>query len=113
MGCPSQGCGDDDTENRVVCDAVEQGPHALRLFRRGKGVQQNVKRQQHQPEADRHAAKILDAGAWSSAECQQADDEQYRCGRRDVEREKLDDERRSNIRTKHDREGGNQRHESL
>ena len=90
--------------------APMQHAHARRILGRRQRVEQDVQRQQHQAEADRDAAEVLDARA------------RRRCGtrsgrcmnstgatRRDVERQHLDDQRGADIGAEHD---GERRHQA-
>ncbi len=67
-----------------------------------------MQRQQHQAEADKDAADVLDARARPAAEGDEADDEQHGRDGGDVERQHLHDQRGADIGAEHDRERGHQ-----
>ncbi|MEH2607221.1 hypothetical protein V1277_006598 [Bradyrhizobium sp. AZCC 1588] len=77
--------------------------------RRRQRIEQDVQRQQHQAEADKDAADVLDARARPGAKGDQANDEQHRRDGGDVERQDLHDQRGADIGTEHD---GERRHQA-
>jgi hypothetical protein len=105
---PSDDGADHNAEHGIAGDGVHEHAHAGRVLRRRQGVEQDMQRQQHQAEADRDAADVLDARARAAAEGDEADDEQHRRHRGDVERQDLDDQRGPDIGAEHDRERRNQ-----
>ena len=108
MRGPGHDRADQDAEHGVAGDGVHQHADARRVLGRRQRVEQDVQRQQHQPEADRDAAEILDARTRTVAEGEQADDEQHRRHRGDVERQHLHDQRGADIGAEHD---GKRRHQ--
>ena len=104
MHRPGDDCAERDAEHGIAGDGVHEDPHAGCVFGRRQRVEQNMQRQQHQAEADRDAADVLDARARAAAEGDEADDEQDRGHGGDVERQDLDDQRRADIGAEHDRQ---------
>ena len=82
--------------------------HAGRALGRLQRVEQDVQRQQHQPQADGDAAEVLDPAARAAAERDHADDEQRRRGGGDVERQQLHDQRRADVGAEQDGQGRDQ-----
>jgi hypothetical protein len=104
---------DNDTQHRVAGDRLQDRAHDRRVLGRREADQQDVQGQQHQTEADGNTSAVLDAGLGSEAEGQEADHEQDRSRRRDIERKRQDDQRGSDIRPQHDRQGRDQRQRTL
>ena len=109
MHHPGHDRADDDAEHGIAGDGVHEHAHARRIFGRRQRVEQDVQRQQHQPEPDRDAADILDARARPGAEGDQADDEQDGGDGGDFERQDLHDQRGADIGAEHD---GKRRHQA-
>ena len=113
MHSPRDECADQDAEHRIAGDRIHEDAHTGRILGRGQRAEQDMQRQQHQAEADGHAADILDASARPGAEGHQPDDEQRRSRRRDIERKHLNDQRGADIRTEHDCQRRYQPHQTF
>lgn len=77
MHRPGEECGDDDAQNRIACYRRHHDPHTGRVLRRRQRVEQDMQRQQHQPETDAKTADILDPRARAGAEGNEAEHEQH------------------------------------
>ncbi len=113
MHDPGDGGAEDDAQRDVGGDRLHEHAHRRRLLGRRERVDQDMERQQHQAEADRHPAEILDARSRPAAERHQAEHEQDRRDGRDVERQHLDDQRGADIGAQHDRHRGDQADEAF
>ena len=102
-----------DAQQRIAGDGAEQRAHRRRVLGRRERVEQDMQREQHQAEPDRHPAEVLDPRARAAAEGDEADDEQHRRAAGDVERQQLHDQRRADIGAEHDRKRRNERRPCL
>ena len=100
---------DHDTKYGIGGHGIHENADARRILGGRQRIQQDVQRQQHQAEADQHAADILDPRARPGAESDEAEDEENGRDRGDVEREHLNNERGADIGAQHD---GKCRHEA-
>jgi hypothetical protein len=103
MDQPGDERADQDAEHGIAGDPVQEHAHARGILGRRHRIEQDMQREQHQAEADRDPAEVLDPGAWPAAECDEADNEQHRRHRCDIERQHLHDQRGADIGAEHDR----------
>ena len=113
MRGPGDAGRDHDAEHGIAGDRIHENADARRILGRCQRIQQDVQRQQHQAEADQDAADVLDPRARAGAEGDEAEDEQNRRDRGDVERQHLDDQRGADIGAEHDGERRHQRRPGL
>jgi hypothetical protein len=69
------GADDDDAEHRIAGDRIQDDVDAGRIFGGCERVEQDMQRQQHQAEADRDAAEVLDPRPRAAAEGDEAQHE--------------------------------------
>ena len=111
MRQPGQDRGKDDVEHRLARNGSEDAAHDGRVLRRCQRLEQDVKGQEQEPEADRDPAEIARAGLAAAFEGDDAERQEDRGCQGDVEGEHLDDEGGADVRPQHDGEGWYQRHE--
>ncbi len=109
MHHPGHHGAEDDAEHGIAGDGGHENPRTGCVLGRRQRVEQDMQRQQHQPEPDKDPADVLDARAWPAAERHQADDEQDRRDGCDIERQDLHDQRGADIGAEHD---GERRHQA-
>src|ERR1051326_6430679 len=108
MRRPCQNGGDEYTNDRLTREQHEQLTKFRGLLRRRQSVEEDVEGQQHQAEADCDTPQVSGASAPSSPERDDPDQKKYGRDRGDIEREYLNDERRSHVRAEQYGQGGNE-----
>lgn len=101
---PGQHSGHQNAKQGVAGDRRQERSNDRCILGWCQCVEQDVQRQQHQPDPDRDAAEIARPGLATALECDDADQKQQRCHGRDIERERLNDQRRADVRPEHDGE---------
>src|ERR1700755_2214566 len=91
-----------DVEDGHACHGAEQDTNVRRIFRRRQGIEQNMQRQKHQPEANREPAEIANACSRAVLERYDPNYEQNRGDRGYIEAKDLNDQGRANVCTEHD-----------
>ena len=91
MRSPGESGGKQHAQNGLAGDRCENDPHARSIFGGRQRIDQDVQRQQHKTQANRHPAEIARGRASAEIEREQSCEEQERSQCRNVERKRLND----------------------
>ncbi len=111
MRRPGQGRRQDHVDDRLRRDGAHQHSEARHVLVGRDDRQQQLQREQHQPEPDKDPAEIAGARLQALAEQDDADQHEERRDPPHVERHDLHDQGRAEIGAEHDRERRHQIHQ--